>query len=250
MITSRKGILLGLAGAGILSIIILFVVSSTSPPMEGDKSPNSVNRPDDSKSEYFTITRCEDSSIAAAVSIVDVDGFVAVQPRTSATPEIVPGTPTSGPAIGIYEFVLQPGSTGNITMTYDFCPTEGQVFGEQPRFNIINSTELRYIFDQTNSTNKEMYVLNEDAQANTDRLTYVTPGSSTGIKIYPEEISKVNEHAVEVTYTISASHAADEATFITANFYRVCPGEILTIGGDVNEGSLEWASGPFYGCAG
>jgi hypothetical protein len=248
MISSRRGIILGLGGAGVLSIIVLFAVSSTPPPAEGDKSSN--YRPNDSQTQYFTITQCEDSSIPAAASIVDVDGFLAVQPRTSATPEIVPGEPTPGPRIGIYEFVLQPGSTGNITMTYDFCPAQGQVLGEQPRFNIVNSTEIRNILDETNSTNKEIYLLNEEARASIDRLIYIPPGSSSGVKIYTGEIFRVDEHTVKVVYTISAGPAADEATFITANFYRVCPGAILTIGDGLNEQSLKWASGPFYGCSG
>ena len=135
-------------------------------------------------------------------------------------------------------------------MTYDFCPGEGQVLGEEiSGFRTVSSGELRDIFDQTNSTNKEMYILNEDAQANTDRLTYVSPGSSVSIKIYPEEITKSSDHTVKVIYAVTASPSADRATFITTNFYRVCPGEILTIGDEMNEESLEWARGPFYGCA-
>lgn len=249
MITSRKGILFGLAGVGILSIIVMFVASSASLPIEGGKSVNSIAGQNNEPSEYFTITQCGESGIAAAVSIVDVDGFVAVQPRTSTTPEIVPGTPTSGPRIGIYEFVLQPGSTGSIIMTYDFCPAERQVMGEEPsRLNIVNSTELRYIFDQTNSTNSGMYILNEEAKSSVDRLIFVPPGNSTEITISAGEITKVDEHTIEVIYAISASPEADDATFITANFYKVCPGEILTIGKELNEKSLDWSKGPFYGC--
>jgi hypothetical protein len=246
---SRKSITIALAGAGILSIILAFIVSSAFPLAGyGSVKPNA---PSDDGSGYFTISQCEEFSVTAAASIVDVDGFVTVQPRTFATPEIVPGTPTPGLAVGIYEFVLRPGSTGHIAMTYDFCPPQGQVADEKPLgFNIVNSTELRHIFDQTNSTNREMYVLDADAEENADLLTYVPPGSSTGIKIYAEEIAKLSEHALKVNYAVTASSTIQEGTFITANFYRVCPGEILTVGDDVNEESSKWASGPFYGCSG
>ena len=132
-------------------------------------------------------------------------------------------------------------------MLYDFCPSEGKIlYDNSPTYVTLNSNELRSFFDQFNSTNKEMYMLNVNAEAN----TYVPPGASTGIKIYPSEISKINEQSVEVIYTISASPTADMATYITANFYKVCPGEILTIGDEVNEESSKWWSGPFYGCAG
>lgn len=247
---SKKSVIFALVSVALLSTIVLLVGAQSLSLPEAEKSLGSKVGSVNDKSQTFTITQCEDYSINVAHSITDVNGFVTVEPRTSATPEIILGTHTPGPAIGIYEFVLQPGSTGEITMVYDFCPSEGKILDDNStNYVVLDSTELRNIFDQNNSTNEGMYVLNEDAQANIDRLIQV-PGNSTGVRIYPSEIAKVNDHSVEVTYTISANSDAEKVTYITANFYDVCPGEILTIGDEVNDESSEWASGPFYGCAG
>lgn len=228
---SKKVIGIALGGIGLLSIIVL-IATWPFPSTDGEKL------------QTFTIMQCVDYPYTT-VSITDVKGFMAVKPRTSATPEIIPGTPTPGPEIGIYEFVLRPGSTGEITTIYDFCPSIGKALSNSTKYVNLDSNELRNIFDQTNSTNREMHRFNANAES-----TYVPPGAPTGVEIYPSDFAKVNENSVKVIYTISATPEADRATYITANFLRVCPGEILTIGNEANEESSQWASGPFYGCQG
>jgi hypothetical protein len=261
---SKKGLIFTFMGIVLISIVVLLVGARSFPWPGGEKSIGSTM---DQDNGGFTITHCEEYSPNVAVTITDVNGFVALESRTSATPQIIPGTPTPGPWVGIYEFVLQPGSTGEITMVYDYCPSKGKILDDNSPNNItLNSIELRKLFDQFNSTNHEMWRLNVDAanpdpsqqrndsigffRSEPELLTRVPPGNSSDVKIYSSEISKVNEHSIEVIYTFSASPAADEATYITANFYKICPGEILTIGDEVNEESLVWSSGPFYGCTG
>ena len=74
--------------------------------------------------------------------------------------------------------------------------------------------------------------------------------TEAGLKIYPPNLAKLNDHAVSVTYTISTEPSAEKQTYIITNFYGICPGELLTVGEVPNELSLEWAKGPFYGCSG
>lgn len=212
----------------------------------------------------FTVTRCID--VFPASSILETNGFAAIKPRTSATPELVSGVPTTGSEPGIYEFVLKPGSKADVTMRYDFCPGINKSLTDASG-NKTTSAELKTFFDSFNSTNKGIYKLNTEAFAKSDNSTkdplssltvkndasstmYIQQANGTGVKIYPSNLTKISDQSIKVDYVIVADSSAAKATYILANFYRTCPGEILTVGDEPNETSQEWAKGPFYGCIG
>jgi hypothetical protein len=146
--------------------------------------------------------------------------------------------------MGIYEFVLKPGSVGHVKMVFDFCPS---VF-EMQSSRTLNYSELNELFQSSNSTNQIIHKLNEKPPSNDAVLTEIPNAMDVGLRIDASDITKLNNHAVGVTYTISSEPSADKATYVITNFYGICPGELLTIGDRPNENSLEWVKGPFYGC--
>lgn len=219
--------------------------------------------PGQNPDRQFTVTRCD---TPPAASILEANGFVDIKPRTSATPELTSGVPTPGNKPGIYEFVLKPGSTGAVAMSYDFC----QGIGESIFNSLDNKTtneELQVFFDSFNSTSRGIYKLNADSlsrSSNTSQdpfgslttkndalpAAYVPHANGTGVDIHASSITKISDQAVKVTYMVSAEPSAVNATYILTNFYGICPGELLTIGDKPNEASQEWSKGPFYGCVG
>lgn len=120
-------------------------------------------------------------------------------------------------------------------------------------------SELNELLQSSNSPNKIIYRLNDNPSSDTtdvlsitsnDKplLTEVLNASDVGLRIDASDLTKLNSHAIRITYTISAEASADEATYVITNFYGICPGELLTIGDRTNDNSLHWARGPFYGC--
>ncbi|AIF85043.1 hypothetical protein NTE_03008 [Candidatus Nitrososphaera evergladensis SR1] len=245
-------------GLGVI-IAIVFMLSFYS-----QNSLISNASPDQNLGGSFTVIRCND--VLPATSILETNGFVTIKPRTSATPELTPGVPTSGNEPGIYEFVLKPGSTGIVTMSYDFCAGKGESVVNSSD-NKTTSGELKIFFDSFNSTNKGIDKLNAEAFSSSDNTpkdplsslmtknnvlptTHISHANETGVDIRTSNITRTSDHAVKVTYVISADPSSNKATYIITNFFRTCPGELLTIGDEPNEKSAEWAKGPFYGCVG
>lgn len=204
-----------------------------------------------------SIQICDDGS--KAISITRAGGFVTIKSR-SHSPTLQQDTDVSIQPAGIYEFVLKPGSVGHVKMTYDFCPN---AFGLQPS-RTANYSELNELFQSRNSTNKEViYKLNDNFNdtisgngafqlltAPTDQLLIEDNPAKVGLQIYPSDLTKLNAHAVSVTYTISAEPSVNKTTYVFTNFYGICPGELLTVGESPNEHSLKWATGTFNGCSG
>lgn len=239
-------------------IAIIFGLSFYRNPDTSKAAPN--QNPND----QFTVTRCND--VFPTSSILETNGFATIKPRTSATPELTSGIPTTGNEPGIYEFVLKPGSKATVTISYDFCPGINKSLVDTSG-NKTTSTELKTFFDSFNSTNKGIYRLNAEAFSKSDNASkeplgslttktnvlptsYIPQANGTGVKILPSNITKISDQSVKVTYVIIAESSASKTTYIITNFYRTCPGEILTIGDEPNDISQEWAKGPFYGCIG
>jgi hypothetical protein len=69
------------------------------------------------------------------------------------------------------------------------------------------------------------------------------------VKIFPSNITKIDDQSVKVTYVITADNNAENGTY-GIFMAGSCIGEILTIGDAPNENSMavEMVKGPFYGC--
>lgn len=258
-------VIAAIAAISVSAIILYSLYTDNSVAGSALKASEATNSGLHSDKEVFEIQQCQGSN--AAVSIMNINGFIAAQPRTSATPQITSGVPTPGREIGIYEFVLKPGTMGNITLAYDFCndATENDTARNSTYHTITNSTELAKLFDSFNSTNHVMYKFKSQSSiSDNDKdplggiasnsedskfATLIPAGNSSDLRISALNLTKVNEHMVEVTYGIEASRSASNNTY-HFGIYGVCWGEILTIGDGPNADSMavEWAKGPFYGC--
>lgn len=204
----------------------------------------------------MSIQVCDNSP--KAVSITYASGFVLIQARSS-SPALKQDTDVSIQPVGIYEFVLKPGSIGYVNVAYDFCPN---AFGTQPS-RTANYSELTNLFQSSTSPNYIIYKLNGNnasranngafelqSNPNDQLLTEVLNVTDVGLRIDASDLTKLNTHAVSARYTISAEPTAERATYVISKFYGICPGELLTIGDTANDNSLQWVKGPFYGCTG
>jgi hypothetical protein len=201
-----------------------------------------------------SIQICENNS--KVISIKQASGFASIQAR-STSPTLKQNTDVSIQPIGIYEFVLKPGSTGHVKMTYDFCPN---TFGFQSNRTATHS-ELTELFQSYNSTNQLVtYLRIAKAENNNDSAIGEIPlakeeysarnATDVGLQIYTSDVTKINSHSVSLTYTIAADPSASQDTYIITNFYGICPAELLTIGDSPNEDSIKYGKGTFYGCPG
>jgi len=196
-----------------------------------------------------SIQVCDGSSRLASIKYAA--GFASTKPRSSFSPAFQQDADVSITPAGRYEFVLQPGSLGQVKISYDFCPNA---------FILAHSTTLNYSesFPSTYSPSQTIYRLNDRPDSNTtgplsltlnndqDLLTEVN-STDVGVTIFYSDLKKLDSHTLGMTFTISAEPSADRATYVITNF-GICPGELLTIGDTPNERSLEWANGAFYGC--
>lgn len=256
--SQRKAkIVIAAPGAAALIVAIIFGLSYYQNPAGSKTATSNQNHND-----QFTVTRCND--VSPASSILETNGFATIKAMTTGQP--MPSIPTTGNEPGIYEFVLKPNSKAIVTMAYDFCPGIGKSMIDTSS-NKTTSAELETFFDSFNSTNKGVYKLNVQAFSKSDDTTndalgsltknnnilptsFIPQANGTGVKIYPSNITKISDQSIKVTYVVIAESSASKATYVITNFYRTCPGEILTIGDEPNDLSQKWAEGPFYGCVG
>jgi len=231
---SNKGILAVGAAATIIAILAITIL----PSLGGN-----------------SIQICDNNSKTSSIKYAT--GFALIQPGNPFTQALQQNTDVSIQPVGIYEFVLKPGSVGYVKMVYDFCPN---AFGFQPS-RTANYSELSKLFQSVNSTNQIMYRLNDKPDNNNgtdlmslndnqELITEVLNATGVGIRIYPSDLVILNSHSVSVTYAVSAEPSAYKATYVITNFYGICPAELLTVGDAPNEESREYAKGPFYGCSG
>jgi hypothetical protein len=186
----------------------------------------SSNPRSDEKLSSFFITQCENEP--ASISIAKATGFTMIVPRGG--PPLGSNNQTLadvklGQPFGIYEFVLNPSKTGHLTFLYDFCPIKIADNGT----TITNNTQLLKFFNMFNSTNQKYQHTLTVSIAN---------------------LTQVNGHSVQVTYDIaSALNSTSSDTYTGIRFYKVCPGEIVTIGDKPNDRVANaWLEGPSYGC--
>jgi hypothetical protein len=175
------------------------------------------------------------------------------------------GAPASeGLRNGVYEFVLKLGSTGYIFTTYDFCPDWTKTGDQTPIYH--NSS--KEIVELLNPMNHDIFKFKDKVpqskNVTSDPLgsmitpsddptarfgTIIHPENLTGVKIFPSNITKIDDQSVKVTYVITADNNAENGTY-GIFMAGSCIGEILTIGDAPNENSMavEMVKGPFYGC--
>lgn len=142
-------------------------------------------------------------------------------------------TVASGPLQGKYEFVLKPGSTGYITMRYNFCPDIMTSIISKPSFTtlqdltqFLNSTRLQY---------DGLYRFLDDK----GQTVITPPGGTVGVSVYVSEISKLSQDSVRVTYTLNADRTAERGIYLM-KLYLSCPGGILTVGEDPIADHMAW----------
>lgn len=218
-----------ISGVGITAIAIVLAFYMYIPSLANRETSSSIQMCD---------------NVQKKISIIQASGFRQIQPRSS-SPMIKQDIDVSVSPVGIYEFALMPGSTANLKLSYDFC---GGPNAQASR--TVQYMELLGLGRPNNSTNPTIYRLNNNSQVSNDQL--LTPVNSTdiGLVIHPVTYTKLNDHAITVGYEISAKPDAEKGTYVTNNFYGLCPGELITVGETPNNSSVRWANGSFYGCNG
>lgn len=127
---------------------------------------------------------------------------------------------------GLFDFVLRPGSTGHLNLTY-------QVY--EPAHDTHNTTEgvIRDLFSSQNNTAWEMfnwpYYTKHVGVVNGTVRFIVIPDEKVGLSVNASTITPTSPYSVDVTYTIRASASAERGT------YRIllpgmCLGQLVTIG--------------------
>ena len=262
-IKSNKGIAIIAGSIGIVILVTLtsfFIFSYPSSPSVEKEATVASNQ----TSQLFYIDRCYERP---ALSIVDTQGFVTVKPMTNGSTPIIQGAPAPEELRnGVYEFVLKPGSTGYIFATYDFCPDWTKTGDQTPIYH-NSSKEVVELLNPMNYDifkYKDKVPQSENATRNDPLGSIATPSDDpvakfgtiirsenlTGVKIFPSNITRIDDQSVKVTYVIMADNDAENGTY-GISIVGTCTGETLTIGDAPNENSMavEMAKGPVYGCS-
>jgi len=183
--------------------------------------------------------RCQSNNEWA--TIVDERGFVGIKPYQGA-PALQENVMTPGRKPGLYEFVLAPNSTANITMIYDTCEQQSKAtFGNN----------ISKFFESFDSRKAGLYKFDSNEQSEsflTGQAIGPSGNDTGGVAVYPSAIKQENEHRVVVTYTITAESKTVSGDYIMT-LYHTCPGQLLTIGNKPHQGDIPSTHGTFYGCS-
>lgn len=152
--------------------------------------------------------------VTSSVAITGIDGFPACVQMYGSN-----GEPSR--YSGTYDFVLRPNSTGYITVVYDFganeLPTAGffKELMEESDIHRLSGDGSSWIFLPANQT-------------------------SLTVSVPPENVTKVNQSTLKVTYTVKTENTKQEEIGDTylVNIYQVCTGELITIGEEPYVGRL------------
>lgn len=142
----------------------------------------------------------------AHVSITGVDGFPACMQMYGNKNE-------SYPYATSYDFVLQPNSTGYLTLVYDFGTNElpdanfSADLNKQSDIHRLSNDGSKWIFVPANQTSLSYYVA-------------------------PENVTKVNPTTLKLTYTIETKNTKKDKVGNTYHIgiYQICEGQFITIG--------------------
>lgn len=171
------------------------------------------------------------------VSVIDSQGF------TNSTKVYHDKLP------GLFEFVLKPNSSGNITMLYDFSQNTSTT-GNDGLFDFFFGRKgtPQYVLANIYHQNMSDYFGNVDISQvtgnsttnndNNSNLVFLSRNSIQGMSVYPSNISNVTDRVVKVTYTVKTDDSVKEGTYLLE--LNIYPGELVTIGNAPAKMPLPW----------
>lgn len=149
-------------------------------------------------------------------SIIDASGFVTIDTIYKNTPKLVLGQRITGETAGLYNFVLKPGSTGYVTLVYEFVDKAQNVLsGYNNFYDFIGPQQISKLSEFSTDYN----------------------GSKISMKV--ANIKTLDEHSIAVTYSVSTDMSVDEGPYLM-RLWQTCPGEILTVGTKPYAGPFPW----------
>lgn len=146
------------------------------------------------------------------VTLEDATGFVTVNERYK----------DQNGVLGLYDFVLKPNSSGQITILYDF-----------------REYRVADFMASYHTTLAEVFGPKEEVKKLVGAGFAILPVEKAGISIYASDITNMTEHIIKVTYTVKAEHNAEKGTYLI-DIFQTCPGELITVGEKPYEGLLPW----------
>jgi hypothetical protein len=149
-------------------------------------------------------------------SIMDAGGFMTIDTIYKDTPKLILGQRISGETAGLYNFVLKPGSTGYITLVYEFADITQTVLSNYSNFyDFIGPQRISKLSEFPNDY------------------------SSSRIILKISDIKNLDEHSIAVTFSVAADISADEGPYLM-RLWQTCPGEVLTVGTKPHTGPFPW----------
>lgn len=146
---------------------------------------------------------------------------------------------------GMFQFVLTPGSTGEITQLIDYNPSflaGGPPKTTQQVMNGLFHQTISEHFNQVDIYKIDTTVKDPSQQ---ESIVYLPHNQTNGISIVASDISNVTDSKVQVKYTVRTEPSTEKGVYLLGLTYT-CPGAILTIGDELYFGPLPWDNGTRY----
>ena len=123
------------------------------------------------------------------------------------------------------QFLLHPGSTAYLNITYDLL--------SEPASQIANNAsmyfgDLNFLF----------------SIVNTSQIVSV-PSAQVGLRIVPINVTALGNNSLAAVYVISATTTSPNASYFLP-FWSTCPGPLLTIGDSFYSGPYATYNGTYY----
>jgi hypothetical protein len=191
-----------LATAALLST---FLLSPESTPQQSRFTISNVN-------EITLDYSC--STILTGLSIRNVSGFV--------THNVLRSDTENWGLLQLDEFVLEPNSTGYVTLEYFTRP------GGNKTVDVITKIEKASNITEFFTSEKYLTNLNQEITFWNATGQKLIPASEVGIRISTFNVTTLNEDRVRVTYKITAEANAIEGTY-GIRFWQRCIPSLLSI---------------------
>jgi hypothetical protein len=228
----RNAVIIGMGIAAIITLLSVFAVSKSTTTIS---APNNNNNKQQNTNNYrpitfFAIEQCTAEPHTAY--IVNARGFAMVVPRGTSHALDANNSTGSSPMHGPYEFVLKPEHAAYLTLFQDFCPLG--INNTRPSYSPVN---------YYSSVNYSAALVASDFKA-------IAEDNPRTLNETITNLTKINDHALQVTYAISAPQDNGTGTYMVG-LYGMCPGELLTIGDKPanNTTIKKFLDTPYYGCS-